>query len=41
VEREIAGLIVLTVTDERISKIHVYVEPATVQFLRAQLPAQA
>jgi RNA polymerase sigma-70 factor, ECF subfamily len=37
VDREIAGVLVLTVAEGRISKIHVQAQPAKLRFLRAQL----
>jgi len=39
VDRDIAALIVLTVRDERIVKIHVHATPAKLDFLRMQLGA--
>jgi RNA polymerase sigma-70 factor (ECF subfamily) len=39
VDRDIAALIVLTVRDERITKIHVHAQPAKLDFLRQQLDA--
>jgi RNA polymerase sigma-70 factor, ECF subfamily len=39
VNREVAGLLVLDVRDERITKIHVYADDANLRFLRYQLSA--
>lgn len=41
IDREIAAVLVLTVTGERISKIHAYAEPAKLRFLRSQLHSRA
>lgn len=41
VDRDLAGVLVLTVENERITEIHVYAEPAKLRFLRDQLPSPA